>query len=452
MNIKHRFLAGLSLLLVCGMFAAGPALAQEEDERDRRDNQKTKEAQAVSKEVYDRIQKAQELIDADDSQGALKLLNALKTKKGITEYELQNVLNYLGFVNYNIENIPAAIAAYEEMIAIPSIEDQVKKTTIYTLSQLSTMQEDYPKALTLLEQYFVLETNPAPDAYILYAQNLYQENRYQDMVKPIETAIDVAVKRELQPKEDWYVLLNFAYFQQENYEKVRDIQKILLVNWPKKRYWFSLAGAYTELGEDNNLMAAYDAAHTQGLLESEAELTTMAQLYLQHEVPYKAGVLLEREMETGRVDKSAKNYRLLSQAWTLAQEDEKSIPALEAAARLSDDGELNLRLGNAHLNLGQYGECVAAISEGIKKGGIKSPDNAQISMGMCLYNQKKYTEAIQAFREAGKTSRSKRIAAQWVSVIESDIERNKQIQLAENAAQKQQREIAARRAAAERSR
>jgi tetratricopeptide (TPR) repeat protein len=157
-------------------------------------------------------------------------------------------------------------------------------------------------------------------------------------------------------------------------------------------------------------------------------------------------------METGRVEKSAKNYRLLSQAWTLAQEDEKSIPALEAAARLSDDGELNLRLGNAHLNLGQYGECVAAISEGIKKGGIKSPDNAQISMGMCLYNQKKYTEAIQAFREAGKTSRSKRISAQWVSVIESDIERNKQIQLAENAAQKQQREIAARRAAAERSR
>ena len=51
----------------------------------------------------------------------MKILNALKTKKGITEYELQNVLNYIGFVNYNLENVPAAIAAYEEMIAIPSI-------------------------------------------------------------------------------------------------------------------------------------------------------------------------------------------------------------------------------------------------------------------------------------------------------------------------------------------
>lgn len=451
MTIKNRFLSGMSLVLVCGLFAGAPAIAQD-DEREERDNQKTKQAQAVSKEVYDRIQKAQELIDADESQEALKILNSLKGKKGITEYELQNVLNYIGFVNYNLENIPAAMAAYEEMIRIPSIEDQIKKSTLYTLAQLNTMQENYVKAIGLLDEYYVLETNPPPDSYILYAQNLYQESRYQDMVKPIETAISEAQRRELEPKEDWYVLLNFAYFQQENYEKVRDIQKILLSSWPKKRYWFSLAGAYTELGEDDNLMAAYDAAHTQGLLEKESEFTTMAQLYLQHEVPYKAGVLLEKEMEAGRVEKNAKNYRLLSQAWTLAQEDEKSIPALQEAARLSDDGELNLRLGNAHLNLNQYGECVSAIQDGLRKGGIKSPDNAQISMGMCLYNQKKYNEALTAFREAGKTSRSRRISQQWAAVINSDLERNEQIRLAEAAARRQAAELEERRKEADRSR
>lgn len=451
MTIKNRFLTGISLLLVCGLFAGGPAIAQDEGEEES-SKQKTKQAQAVSKEVFDRIQKAQEMIDEDDNAGALKLLNSLLGKKGITEYEQQNVLNYIGFVNYNIENIPAAIDAYEKMIAIPSIEEQIKKQTIYTLAQLSTMQEQYDKALGLLDQYFVLETNPPPDAYILQAQTLYQVAKYAEMVPAIESAITTAERRELAVKEDWYVLLNFAYFQQENYEKVRDIQKILLVNWPKKRYWFSLAGAYTELGEDLNLMAAYDAAHTQGLLEKESELTTMAQLYMQHEVPYKAGALLEREMESGRVEKSAKNYRLLSQAWTLAQEDEKSIPALQAAAKMSTDGELNLRLGNAHLNLGEYGECVAAITEGVRKGGIKSPDNAQISLGMCLYNQKKYKESIAAFREAGKTSRSRRISQQWVSVIESDLQRNEQIRLAENAAQKQQRELAERREESDRSR
>jgi tetratricopeptide (TPR) repeat protein len=447
MNSRDPFLTRIILLLICSLFAAGSALAQDDEDGS---NQKTKQAQAVSKEFYDRIQKAQELIDADDQQAALRMLNDLKGKKGITEYELQQVLNYIGFVNYNLDNVDGAMAAYEEMIRIPSIEEQIKKQTIYTMSQLSTMQEKYDKALKLLDEYFVLETNPAPDAYILYAQNLYQVSRYADMIVPIENAIATAQRRDTGVKEDWYVLLNFAYFQQEDYVKVRDIQKILLVNWPKKRYWFSLAGAYTELGEEDNLMAAYDAAHAQGLLDRESEFVTMAQLYMQHEVPYKAGLLMEREMEAGRISKEAKNYRMLSQAWTLAAEDEKSIPALQAAARLSDDGELNLRLGNAHLNLGQYGECVSAIREGVRKGGIKSPDNAQISLGMCLYNQKEYTDSIAAFREAGKTQRSGRIARQWITVIESDIERNEQIRLAENAARKQMQELENRRRTAER--
>ena len=445
MNSRNRLLSRILMALVCGIFVSGAAYADQKDEQ--RDRQKTKQAQAVSKEVYDRIQKAQEAIDEDKPDNALKILNSVLGKKGLTEYEQQNVLNYIGFVYYNLEKIPEAMATYEKMLRIPSIEEQIKKQTLYTLAQLSTMEEDYPNAIRLLDEWFVLETNPAPDPYILYAQNLYQINRYADMVRPIEAAMAVAVKRSLTVKEDWYVLLNFAYFQQEDYEKVRDIQKILLVNWPKKRYWFSLAGAFTELGEEQNLISAYDAALTQGLLEKESELVTMAQLYLQHEVPYKAGTLMEREMDAGRIAKNAKNYRLLSQAWTLAAEDEKAIPALQQAARLSDEGELNLRLGNAHLNLGQYGECVSAINDGITKGGIKSPDNAQISLGMCLYNQKKFRDSIAAFREAGKTIRSRKISRQWINVIESDIQRNEQIRLAEAAARKQQRELAARRRA-----
>ena len=450
MSNSNRFLMRIWLLVACGIFATGSVLAQDDAEREERDNTKTKQAQAVSKEVYDRIQKAQEEIDADNPQAALRILEGLKGRKGITEYELQNVLNYVGFVYYNLDNIDAAMAAYQEMIEIPSIEPQIKKSTIYTMAQFSTMQEKYDQALRYLDEYFVLETNPAPDNYILLAQNLYQVNRYADMIEPIETAISEAQRRELDVKEDWYVLLNFAYFQQENYAKVRDIQKILLVTWPKKRYWFSLAGAYTELGEDNNLVAAYDAAFTQGMFEKESEYVTMAQLYMQHEVPYKAAKVMQEQMDNGIVSKEAKNYRLLSQALTLAAEDEASIPALQEAARLSTDGELNLRLGNAYLNLSQYSECVAAIREGVRKGGIKSPDNAQISLGMCLYNLKEYQNAITAFREAGKTQRSARIARQWISVIESDLERNRQIQLAENAARRQLQELAERRRAAER--
>lgn len=450
MNMPTKIVKRLaSVVLICLVSTTG--LAQDDRSAEEESAaQQTKQAQAVSKEVYDRITVAQEAIEAEKYSEAMSILNGLMGKKGLTEYEQQNVLNYIGFVQYSTDDVKGAIATYKKMLQIPSIEPQIKKQTIYTLAQLSTMQEDYTGALKLMDEWFVLETNPPPEAYVLYAQNLYQINKYQEMIKPIETAMSVAKARELEIKEDWYVLLNFAYFQQENYAKVRDIQKVLLVQWPKKRYWFSLAGAYTELGEEKNLINAYSAAYTQGLLEKESELVTMAQLFMQAEVPYKAGVLLEEEMKKGRVAKDAKNYRILSQAWSLAMEDEKAIPALKEAARLSDEGELDLRLGNAYLNVGQYADCVSSIQTGIRKGGIKSPDNAQISLGMCLYNLKRYQDAIAAFREAGKVSRSSRVAKQWISVIESDVERNEQIRLAEAAARKQQEALAKRKQAAER--
>lgn len=444
MHTKFRIIPAILIAVLSGFLATTTVSAQEGEERPQ---QKTKQAQAVSKEVYDRIQKAQEAVDEKDYRGALRIIESLYNPDKLTEYEQANVLNYMGFIYYNMDDVGNALRTYERMLAIPSLEPQLAKQTTYTLAQLYTMQEQYSKALTTLDKWFLLETNPASEPFILKAQNLYQVQRYREMVQPIENALRVAKERDKPAKEDWYVLLNFAYFQQENYRKVRDIQKILLVTWPKKRYWFSLAGAYTELGEDNNLINAYASAHTQRMLEKESELVTMAQLFMQREVPYKAATLLEKEMESGRVGKNAKNYRLLSQAWTLAQEDEKAIPALQQAARLSTDGELDVRLGNAYLNTGDYDECTKSVRNGIRKGGLKSPDNAQISLGMCLYNLRQYNPAIEAFRIAARTDRSRRVANQWINVINADVERNKQIRLAEEAARKKRQEIDERRKA-----
>ncbi|MEJ2128363.1 MAG: hypothetical protein P8X81_05915 [Woeseiaceae bacterium] len=447
MNIISRKTKAICLTLMCSLLVALPAAAQDDEDAAERQSrsQKTKQAQAVSKDVYDRIQKAQELVDAKDYSGALRLLNSLYNPDKLTEYEQSNVLNYIGFVYYNMDDVNGAIRTYEKMLAIPSLEETLRKQTTYTMAQLYTMQEQYNKALSTLDKWFQLETNPAPEPFILKAQNLYQVERHAEMIEPIETAMRIARERDKEVKEDWYNLLNFAYFRQENYRMVRDIQKIMLVNWPKKRYWFSLAGAYTELGEDENLINAYAAAFDQGMLEKESELVTMAQLFMQREVPYKAGQLLEKEMAAGRISKNAKHYRLLSQAWQLSMEDQKAIPALTEAARLSNDGELDVRLANALLNTGKYSECVEAVEDGIRKGGLKSPDNAQISLGMCLYNLRRYNNAISAFQRAAKTPRSRKVANQWINVIRAEIERNEQIRLAEEAARKKRAEIDARR-------
>ena len=262
--------AGFCILVMAGLLAFGTASAQS-GTADKDDDTKTKQAQAVSKDVYERMQKAQELVDAKDYSSAHRALNSLYNPDKLTEYEQANVLNYIGFVYYNMDDINNAIATYQKMLRIPTLEPQLAKQTTFTMAQLYTMEEQYQQALTTLDKWFTLETNPAPEPYILRSQILYNLNRYKEMISPIETAMVVAEARGKPVKEDWWNLLNFAYFQDENYRKVRDIQKVLLQTWPKARYWKSLAGAFTELGEDEKLIYAYDAAHTQGMLEKDTE-------------------------------------------------------------------------------------------------------------------------------------------------------------------------------------
>jgi tetratricopeptide (TPR) repeat protein len=232
------FTRGLStkicIVVIAGLLSAGSAWAQGSGRVNKEDdNTKTKQAQAVSKDVYEDIQKAQELVDAKDYNGALRLLNNLYNPDKLTEYEQANVLNYIGFVYYNMDDVKSALRTYERLLAIPTLEPQMAKQTTYTMVQLLTMDEQYSKALTTLEKWFLLELNPPPEPFILKAQNLYQVQRYKEMVEPIETAMRIANERDKPVKEDWWNLLNFAYFQQENYQKVRDIQKILLQNWPR---------------------------------------------------------------------------------------------------------------------------------------------------------------------------------------------------------------------------
>jgi len=451
MNTDRGISLKICVLLLAGLLACGNATAQGSGQASKDDKTKTKQAQAVSKAVYERITKAQEMVDEKNYAGALRGLNSLYNPDKLTEYEQANVLNYIGFIYYNMDNMREAIATYRKLLTIPSLEPQMAKQTTFTMAQLLTVEERYAEALKTLDQWFILETNPAPEPFILKAQIHYNLNQYKEMVQPIENAMQVARDRNKPVKENWYGLLNFAYFQQEDYIKVRDIQKILLQNWPKKRYWKSLAGAYVELGEDDKLIYAYDAAYTQGMLEKGTEFVTMAQLYLQAEVPYKAAMLLQEKMDIGVVVKNEKNYRLLSQSWQLAMEDSKAIPALKSAASLAKTGEVDARLANSYLNVGEYANCVTAANTAIRKGGLKSPDNIQISLGMCLYNLQKYSAAKTAFRQAAKTPRSQRTSGQWIRVIDAEIERDRQIQLAEEAAQKKRKEIDARRASSTRA-
>lgn len=395
------------------------------------DRTQTRRAEAVSKPVYDRILKAQEAAQSEDYATAIATLRTLLANDHLSDYERSIVYQNLGYAHNAAGDTKSAVQAFEEVLRIPGLEQRTAMQMHYILAQLGVVIEQYGTALRHIDSWFELETSPRPDAFMLRAQILYHLERHREMVEPIETALAVADVLGIEAEENWYALLAFGYFQQENYAGIRDVNKILLERWPKKSYWLNLANAFRELGDETNLLVAYDVLYLQGLLRTESELVTLAQLYMQYDLPFEAGIVLSAAIDDGIVARTAGNLRLLSQAWSLAHENERAIAPLEAAAAMHEDGELYVRLANTHLSLGRHRDCADAAQNGIDKGLARNPDHAELTLGICLYHLADYQEARRAFRTAAAVTRSATTAWQWIRTIDADVKRLQIIEEAE---------------------
>ena len=427
MTFRYSMKRILTVMLAMALPALyiGSAGAQEgESEASQR---KTKQTAAMSEKVYKKLSEAQALADEDQYAAAKAKLDEVKAMSKLSPYEMAQLYNFYGFVYYSQDNNEAAINAYETVLAQPDLPEGLRNQTIYTLAQLHFTIENYQQAIDLINQWLATQTNPAPEPFILLASARYSLEQYPQMIEPLERAMEIARSRDQQVKEQWWLLLRVAHFEMDNYTEVRDILEILVANWPKKEYWTQLSAMYGELEQEKRQLAAYESAYDQGLLVRSSELVQLAQLFLQAEVPFKASQVLKSGFDDEIVEEKASNYRLWAQALQLAQEDQDAIPALRQAARLSDDGELDVRLAQSHLNLSQYDECVSSAREGINKGGLKRRDQAYVILGMCLFESKNYNEAKTAFSNAAKDKRSAKIASQWLQFIESEQERQRKL-------------------------
>jgi len=424
----ERFISKLIVAIFAGALLLGSASDAFAQKNKDKSEKRTKETVAMSQAVYEKLTEIQEMVEAKDYASAQRLIDALKDKKKLSPYELAQIWNITAYSYYLQERYADAIRAYDQVIAQPDLPEALLLSTLKTKAQLQFTLEDYESALKTIRQLMVAVTEPSADVLMLEGQALFQLARYDEALIPIRTAIDMYRDQGRTPKENWLLLLRVIYYEQKDYEGMIGVVKELIVYYPKDTYILTLAGIYSELGDTKKQLALTEVLYEQGMLTSASHVTNLANLYLLHGVPYKAAVLLEKEMNEEIVKSSERNLRLLSQAWYQAREDQKAIPPLERAAKLSDDGSLYVRLGQAHINLEQWNEAAAAIQKALKLGGLKRSDQANIMLGMALFNQKRLEQARRAFERASKDKRSKRTAVQWIAYVDSEIKRRDLLQ------------------------
>ncbi|MEM7100390.1 MAG: hypothetical protein AAF541_19135 [Pseudomonadota bacterium] len=432
-NVQSWIRRVLVVGLVCLVAAPVPGLISTAEAADeKKPERKTRRVPSMSESVYKKLAEAQEAIDLKDYALAENLLREmLKRSKRYNRNEIGQVHSMLGYTFFLREDYKQAIREYKVVVAQgEDIPEGLETTTLYTLAQLSFVEGQYQDALDYMETWITKADNPGPEPRIFMGQVYYQMKDFPKAIVQIENGISIAQDRGTAIKENWWALLNYLYYEQENMPKVIEILEILVRDFPKRDYWVRLAGMYGQEGNEKGHLHTLQAAYAGDYLSKETDLTNLAGLLMQDEVPYKAAKVLSQGIEDDIIEPSSKNLRALGQAWQLSQEVDKAIPVLEDAAKLSEDGRIFDQLSYVYLEADRYNDCVRATNEALDKGGLRKKQSTYFIRGLCMYNNKDLDSARGSMVSCRNEARRKkddlnnRTCLQWITFIDREKDRN----------------------------
>lgn len=402
--------------------ALGLALAFQAVDAQTSKSRKVSRTAGLSQGVYEKMQTIQELIEAGDVDEAEGQLQALQATK-LTDYELAQTWFIMGYVHFQREEFGAAQAAYEKVLLNDALPLGLRTNVLRTLAQLSMVNEDFEQALTHLEELLAVSESPQPVFHALKAQAHFQLQQYDLAMDELERAEALAAERGELPEENWLLLKNAIYYQREDFPGMLRVVQQLVRLYPKDRYLLNMAAIYGELGDSEKQLSLLEPLYERDSLNTTSQKVNLASLYLLHQVPFKAAVLLERELDEGTLEASQKHLEMLAQAWLSAANMEAALEPLARAAELDEDGMTWLTLARTHMNLARWADAERAATRALEKGGLRDASGARILLGMAQFNQKNYRAARATFARAGEDPASAALAQRWMDYLEREEEK-----------------------------
>ena len=391
----------LSILLVFGLCptaapAAGPGL---------------------SPATYESLQRVDELLSADRPASALRELESVYARLGKgDDYDRAQVLRSFGYVHAGLEDYRTAEDHLERSLATGALPAEHARRVLFDLGHLYQATGEYGKAVERLEEWIAQAQEPTAEAWLRLGQAYLQWNRPRKALPALRKAVALAKR----PDESWYrLLLSVHYELGQNRECIRLLETMVRLFPPNKLYWQQLAAIHLNGGREHEALAALEVAYREGLLTDGRDILELASLCLALDLPYRSARLLAREMDAGRVKRSARNLERLADAWLRAREAEMAAVALEAAAAHPGSGDLYLRLGRLYVDRHQWGSAAPALEQALARDELEDRGNTSLLLGLAYRELGHADRARRSFIRALEYENSRGSAEQWLALLDT---------------------------------
>jgi tetratricopeptide (TPR) repeat protein len=361
------------------------------------------------------LNEAIELLNMDNYAGAKQKIGQLNLEK-LSPYERSKVEQILFSIAVTEEKYDEARAHLQAAINAGGFNEQEVSQARYQYAQLFMQEEKWKEGAAALEEWFKTAVNPNSSAYYLLAVAYYQMDDHAKALPPAEKAVEIMDK----PQEAWVQLLLALYLEEERHKDAIPLLERLIALVPdKKTYWMQLSSVYGLQEDYPKALAVMQLAYGAGLVTEDSEIRRLADLLMFNDVPYRGATVLETAIQNKTVTPDDKLYEKLANCWIAAAEYDRAIAPLQRAAELSNTGDLFVRLGEVQVQREDWEGAIAALQRGIDKGQLRDTGNAQLMMGLALFNQKNFRGAREWFNRARTSEKHRKLATDYITLIDA---------------------------------
>jgi predicted Zn-dependent protease len=352
-------------------------------------------------------------LEREDYTGARQLTAQLERER-LTPFERSRVEQLEFTLAFEEKRYADARGHLQRAIAAGGLSDLEISEARYQSAQLLMAEERWQDGVAALEAWFATAAHPTPSAHYLLAIGYYQSG---DFAKAFPAA-RAAIEMMQQPQENWLSLLAALHLQQEEYrEAVPVLNQLISLAPNKKSYWLQLSSVHAKLNSYADALAIMQVAYNAGLLTESAEINRLADLLLFNNAPARAAEILEESLDANRLPRDEPTYSKIATSWIEAAEFDRAIVPLGHAAELAASGAPFLRLGQVHLQVGDFVSAATAFGRAIAKGSLVDVGEAQFLMGVSLYEQDRGVEALSWFTQAASSPDQREMSLAYIDHI-----------------------------------
>ncbi|GBR19980.1 hypothetical protein LV564_15525 [Komagataeibacter nataicola] len=371
-------------------------------------------ADQLGQKVGTALQKAQTDLAAKKYPQAMADVDAADAVSGKTDYESYTIAQMRAAVAAQSGNVPAAISAYDTLIASPRTPAATKEQMALAEGSMAFTAKDYPTAVTVSEKY-IKAGGKNPQMLTILIQAYYLQHDFANAARVQQGQIDATIKAGGKPTENQLQLLAACQAQLKDNAALTKTYVMLATYYPKPDYWAQVV--HSVLSNPNmapGLRLDIDRVRLEsGLVKTSAEYMDITELAMQAGLPQLALDIINQGYASGVVGHDASAPRSEKLKAMVAQTAESTKANLDTAASQAATGNAMLTAGYNYVLNGQADKGLALMQQGLAKGPTDI-NIGRLHYGLAQAAAGQKAAAITTFNSVEGTNGARDIAQFWV--------------------------------------